>query len=270
MGWVLKLGGRALEAPGAEAELAAAVAASREPVVLVHGGGREVSAWLERLGIAPRFADGLRVTDAPTLEVAAAVLAGLANKRLVAALRAAGVDAVGLSAADGIVTVEPHPDAARLGAVGRAVGADAGLLRLLLERGSTPVVSSIGQHQGALLNVNADDVAAAIAAALPARGLALLSDVAGVVLDGAVAREIPLGGIQALLGRADVRDGMIPKLGAAHRAVTGGAACAWIGAWQGPRTLDHLLDGTAAATVIRSTSTPLAPLAPPAPENAHA
>ena len=253
-GWVVKLGGRALEAPGADLELAAAIGSASEPVVLVHGGGREVSAWLGRFGIEPRFADGLRVTDAGTLEVAAAVLAGLANKRLVATLRAAGVDAVGLSAVDGgIVTVEPHPDAARLGAVGHATGADASLLRLLLDRGMTPVIASIGQHAGSLLNVNADDVAPALAAALPARGLLLLSDVASVTLDGAAVAEIPVARIAELLTRDDVRDGMIPKLEAARRAVTGGTACAWIGAWQGPRTLEALLAGNAIATAIRST-----------------
>src|SRR5207245_9215619 len=102
---VLKLGGRALEAPDAAGELAAEVAALRVPVVIVHGGGVEVSAWCMRLGLAPRFVEGLRVTDDATLEVVAAVLAGLANKRLVAALRAAGVDAVGLAAlAGGTVT----------------------------------------------------------------------------------------------------------------------------------------------------------------------
>jgi acetylglutamate kinase len=253
-GWVVKLGGTALEAPGAVAELASAIAGSREPVVLVHGGGREVSAWLTRLGLTPRFSEGLRVTDEQTLEVAAAVLAGLANKRLVAALRAAGVDAMGLSALDGgIVTVEPHADAMRLGAVGRAVHADAARLRLLLDSGVTPVIASIGQHAGALLNVNADEVAGAIAAALPARGLALLSDVAGVVLDGAVVAEIPLESIDALLHLDDVRDGMIPKLDAARRAVAAGTACAWIGAWQGPGTLEALLEGRATATAIRST-----------------
>ena len=94
---VLKLGGRALEAPGATRELAQELAAFAmlHPVVVVHGGGAELTRWSERLGIAPRFHDGLRVTDTQTVEVATAVLAGLANQRLVAAFRAAGVAAVG-------------------------------------------------------------------------------------------------------------------------------------------------------------------------------
>ena len=106
---VVKLGGRALDAPGALSECAAALreAGSSGPsaraLLVVHGGGAEVTAWCARLGVEARFADGLRVTDASTLEIAAAVLAGLANKRLVAALRARGLDAVGLSALDNLV-----------------------------------------------------------------------------------------------------------------------------------------------------------------------
>ena len=118
----MKTGGRALEAPGALAEFAAelhAAGTSSRATLVLHGGGAEVSSWSARFGVQPTFVDGLRVTDPVTLEVAAAVLAGLANKRLVASLRAADVDAVGLSALDGgTVTAALHPDAAHLGEVG--------------------------------------------------------------------------------------------------------------------------------------------------------
>ncbi len=157
---VIKLGGRALEGPGARHELATAIAALEEPAVVVHGGGAEVSDWCLRLGLTPRFLDGLRVTDPPTLEVAVAVLAGLANKRLVAALRAAGVDAVGLSAIDGgIAAAELHPEAERLGEVGRVRAVAPALLETLLGRGHLPVLASIAAVAGRLLNVNADDFA---------------------------------------------------------------------------------------------------------------
>ena len=115
--------------------------------MLVHGGGAEVTSWLDRIGVVARFDDGLRVTDAETLEVATAVLAGLANKRLVAALRAAGADAVGLSALDGgVLEVAPHPRAAVLGAVGLPVGVHAEWLGDLLAGGKLPVIASIGAH----------------------------------------------------------------------------------------------------------------------------
>jgi len=266
---VIKLGGRALEAPGADAELASAVAAASFPVVIVHGGGREVSAWSQRLGIESRFAAGLRITDASTLEVATAVLAGLANKRLVASLRAAGVDAVGLSALDGaIVDTVPHSADEGLGSVGRAVNANASLLRTLLDGGFTPVISSIGAHEGALLNLNADEIAGAVAGSLGARALLLLSDVPGVVLDGAVAPCIHTADIEALLQRPDIKDGMIPKLAAARRAVEAGAGSATIGAWSGPDSLAALVAGNAAATVVLPSPDP-EHVAGATPEESH-
>ena len=147
--------------------------------MLVHGGGAELSGWCERLGLVPRFEGELRVTDAATLEVATAVLAGLANKRWVATLRAAGVDAVGLAALDGgVCDVVGHPDAATLGEVGAVQSVNVALLDTLLRRGSVPVLASIGAHGGRLLNLNADDLAAALASALGAP-LVLLTDHTG-------------------------------------------------------------------------------------------
>ena len=261
---VIKLGGRALEAPGAGTELAASLvqlAAAGSRAVLVHGGGRELSDWCRRLGHEPRFDAGLRVTDPATLEVAAAVLGGLANARLVASLRAGGLDAAGLSAADGgLIAAAPHPEAARLGHVGIACGANPRLLELLLAAGVTPVVSSIGAHSGALLNLNGDEVAGALAAALRARALIVLSDVAGVMLEGRLVPRLHGDELATVLAREDVRDGMIPKLQSAGRALAGGAASVIIGAWRGPDSLAALLAGHAAATVIL----------PSRPEVAHA
>jgi acetylglutamate kinase len=255
---LVKLGGRALEATGALAACAdalGAVAASGAPTLVVHGGGAEVSAWCERAGVTPRFADGLRVTDAATLEIAAAVLAGLANKRLVAALRARGVDAVGVSVLDGgIVRARRHANAALLGEVGEVAGVDASLLATLLAAGRVPVLASLGDDgHGALLNLNADDVAAAIAAALPAGDLVLLSDTPGLVLDGDVVRTLGAGALEPTLARPDVTGGMRPKLRAAGVALAGGVERVHIAAWQGPGTLTDILDGTAVATTLHAT-----------------
>jgi acetylglutamate kinase len=248
---ILKLGGRALEAPGAARELVADLAQLPGGSLVIHGGGAEVSQWSERLGIAPRFLDGLRVTDPETLEVAVAVLAGLANKRLVVALREAGVDAVGLAALDGgTAEVARHEDAARLGAVGRVVAVHPQLLETLLAQGRTPVLASIGADGGQMLNINADDLASAIAASLGARALLLLSDTPGLKLDGRVVGRLGAHEVAAALAHPDVKDGMRPKLRAAAAAIEAGAQRVVIGAWAGPGTLTALLLGRQGTTLI--------------------
>jgi len=245
---VIKLGGRALEPPGAARELAEELRALARPVVLVHGGGAEVSAWCTRLGLIPRFSDGLRVTDPATLEVATAVLAGLANKRLVAALRARGLDAIGLSALDaGLARVVPHASAARLGEVGEVRSVDAAWLSQLAAEGRVPVISSIGADGERLLNLNADDLAAAIATSLGAP-LWLLSDVEGVALEGRLAARLDARDAEAALRSPHVTGGMAPKLRAAIAATLAGVPEVWIARWSGPGTLAALLKGTATGT----------------------
>jgi len=246
---VVKVGGRSLEAPGASRELATAVATLSGGAILVHGGGADVTDWCARLAIAPRFHDGLRVTDDATLDVAAAVLAGLANKRLVAALRAGGADAVGLAAVDGIADVTPSADPA-LGAVGEIGVVHTTLLDTLLAQGRTPVLASIGACDGALLNLNADTLAGAVAGAVHARALVLLSDVPGLTLDGALVSHLDAAQLPAVLAHADVQGGMRPKLRAAAAAIEAGAARAMIAAWDGPGTLGRLLAGDLPCTTI--------------------
>ncbi len=247
---VLKLGGRALSAPGALTTFAASLARRSSSALLVHGGGAEVTDWCARLGIESRFENGLRVTDDATLEVTAAVLAGLANKRLVAALRAAGVNAVGLAALDGgVLQVRRHPDAA-LGAVGVPTGADASLLRLLLAAGRVPVLASLAADGEALLNVNADDAAAAIAAAVGASQLVLLSDTPGLKLGGQVVRALDGAQLNAAIASPDVTGGMKPKLAAAAAAIEGGVPVVHIADWQGDATLEAVCSGGAPGTRI--------------------
>lgn len=246
---VLKLGGRAFDAEGSLAGLARELA-DAGPAVVVHGGGAEINAWCSRLGLAPRFARGLRVTDPATIEVVAAVLAGLANKRLVAAFRDHGLDAVGLSAADGLATTVPHPQAAALGEVGAVAAIHRAPLDALLARGALPVLASLGASSGRLLNVNADDFAAALAAAFATPHLVLVSDAPGVVLGGQVTPRLDRAALDAALVHPEVVGGMAAKLAAAAAALDGGAARVTIAAWQGPGTLRRLVAGTAAGTTI--------------------
>ena len=215
---VVKVGGRVLDDPRWVATFAATVT-TRGRVVLVHGGGKEVSGLQARLGMVPRWREGLRVTDDETLAVATMVLSGVVNKRLVAALIRAGVRAVGVSGEDdGMLTAEPVLGGA-LGRTGSIVSVRPSVLRLLLGAGITPVVSPLSRGPGgSALNVNADDAAVALAGALGASRLLFLSDVTGVRLSGTVADEVAAESVEAAIASGAVTDGMAPKLRAAARA----------------------------------------------------
>lgn len=215
---VVKVGGGVLDDPRWVATFAATLA-SRGRVVLVHGGGRELSALQERLGLVPEWRDGLRVTDEATLGVATMVLSGLVNKRLVAALGRAGIRAAGVSGQDdALLCAEPALGGA-LGRTGEVVATRPSLLRLLLEAGITPVVSPVSRGPGGTaLNVNADDAAVAVAAALGARRLLFLSDVPGVRLGDGIAEELPSSAVEEAIASGAVTAGMAPKLRAAARA----------------------------------------------------
>lgn len=188
--------------------------------VVVHGGGSEVAEWSRRLGLEPRTHDGLRITDPATLEVVVAVLGGLVNTGLVAAFESAGRRAVGLTGADAGLLKLRRRDAA-LGEVGEVLGAGPTVLETLTTAGLLPVVSSIGLHEGSLLNVNADEAAGAIAAARG--GLLLLgTDVPGVLVDGRVIDRLDASMAEAMLDDGSASAGMRPKLRAALVAARAG------------------------------------------------
>jgi len=215
--------------------------------VLVHGGGNEVAEWSRRLGLEPRTHDGLRVTDPETLEVVVAVLAGLVNTRLVAALEADGRSAVGLTGADGALLQLRRRDP-ELGEVGEVIGADASLLESLVTAGRLPVLASIGFHQGALLNVNADEVAGAVAVA---RGglLLLCTDVPGVQRDGQVLDRLDAAGAEAMLADGSASAGMRPKLRAALVAAAAGCEVRIVDG-RSPSELERALQGGSAGTMV--------------------
>jgi acetylglutamate kinase len=215
---VVKLGGTTIAEEGPVLEEIAALARTR-PVVVVHGGGKRLTSWLDRLGVATRFEGGRRVTDDAALEVAWAVLGGLVNGELVAALRAASADAVGLTGVDGdLLHGERVPG---LGRVARVVGVDRDLLDALLVAGRVPVIAPLARDEnGIVCNVNADEAAAGIAADLGSRQTVLLTDVEAV-LD---ATRRPLRSLTAALASELVADGtvaggMVPKVQAALAAL---------------------------------------------------
>lgn len=241
----IKLGGIA----GQHAASVAWLARAAPPgTVVVHGGGNEVAEWSRRLGIEPREQDGLRVTDAATLDVAVAVLGGLVNTRLVAALGAGGRSAVGLTGADGRMLRLRRRDRS-LGAVGEVTAADSGLLDTLIAAGSLPVVASIGLGpDGDLLNVNADEAAGAIAAAR--RGLLLLcTDVAGVELDGVVVEQLGAAQAEQMLADGSASAGMRPKLRAALVAARAGCEVRIVDG-RSASVLERALHGDAPGTMV--------------------
>lgn len=249
----IKLGGVA----GAHARSLSVLASRAVPGwVIVHGGGNEVDDWSRRLGIEQATVDGLRVTDDATLEVAVAVLRGLVNARLVAAFAAAGVSAIGLSGADGDL-LEARAFDERLGHVGRVSGVHAGLLDKLAAAGHVPIVAPIARGDGArLLNVNADEVAGAIAAARGGR-LLLLTDVPGVERDGRPTPSLTLEEAEAMLADGSAHGGMVPKLRAAIAAARAGASVAIVNGTD-PTAVGTALDGRASGTMV--TGAPTAPV----------
>ena len=233
---VLKFGGELLEDSERIAALAATIATlnRKTPLVLVHGGGREIDASLARVGIEKRQVDGLRITDEPTLEIVVGVLAGLVNTRFVAALGAAGVSAVGLTGADaGIGRVKPAPAhvsttgaTVDLGRVGEPVGRERpDLLIDLCRKGYVPVVSSIGaSREGLLFNVNADTLAAHLAGRLKSPRLIIAGATAGVLDgNGSTIADMGFRDIDALIGSGGATAGMVAKLGACRGAIADGA-----------------------------------------------
>ena len=233
---VLKLGGELLEDPQRVAALASTIRklSRKMPIVVVHGGGREIDASLARVGIEKRQVDGLRITDEPTLDIVVSVLAGLVNTRFVALLGAAGVQAVGLTGADaGVARVKPAPPhvstggvSVDLGRVGEPVGnGKPSLLVDLCRKGYVPVVSSIGaSRDGALFNVNADTLAAHLAARLKSPRLVIAGTTAGVLdTDGATLADLTFREVDALIASGGATAGMVAKLGACRNAIANGA-----------------------------------------------
>lgn len=239
---VLKLGGELLESAAQRQDVAALAAtiAARRPLVLVHGGGRAIDAELGRRQIAPKKVDGLRITDADTLDVVVAVLAGSSNTALVAACVAAGVKAVGLTGVDAAFGRAARSRAHRatggglvdLGFVGDPEDANPALLRLLMGAGYVPVVASIGVdaelgaggHDGAgVLNVNADVMACRIAEAIGDSDLVIAGATAGV-LDGsgATVPSLDVDGIDRMIASGTATAGMVAKLSSCRAALLAG------------------------------------------------
>jgi acetylglutamate kinase len=255
---VLKLGGELLEQPARMKMMARAIARMAEttPLVIVHGGGKEIDAALAQASIPKHQVDGLRITDEATLQVVVSVLAGSVNTRFVAALNAAGARAVGLTGADaGIAPVKkakPHQatngEVVDLGLVGEplSVGSPK-LIKTLVAEGFVPVVACIGAaNDGRLYNVNADTLAGNLAGRLRAKRLVMAGATRGVLgAKGVTVPKLDREGIEALIGSGTATAGMVAKLRACRKAVHCNVRDVAIADGREPRRLTALVLGKA-------------------------
>ncbi|MGL5923209.1 MULTISPECIES: acetylglutamate kinase [Cyanophyceae] len=202
-------------------------------LVVVHGGGPEINSWLDKLGIEPQFKHGLRVTDAPTMDVVEMVLVGRVNKELVSLINRAGGSAIGLCGKDAnLITARPEGREG-IGFVGEVTSMDVRLLNSLLKEGYIPVVSSVAADEnGQAYNINADTVAGELAAALGAEKLILLTDTAGILKDykdpSTLLPRLDIQEARDLIAAGVVGGGMIPKVKCCVRSLAQGVRAAHI------------------------------------------
>ncbi|NET30119.1 acetylglutamate kinase [Okeania sp. SIO1I7] len=204
--------------------------------IVVHGGGPEINSWLGKLGIEPQFKDGLRVTDAPTMEVVEMVLVGRVNKEIVSLINQAGGRAVGLCGKDANL-IKARPEGREgIGFVGEVSNIKIDILQSLVDDGYIPVVSSVAaDEKGQAYNINADTVAGEIAAAMDAEKLILLTDTAGILEDchnpDSLIVKLDIQEARQLIEKGIVSGGMIPKVNCCVRSLAQGVRAA------------HILDG---------------------------
>jgi len=253
---VIKLGGHAMGSDEAMDEFARDVVLMRQVgvnPVIVHGGGPMINAMLEKLQIKSEFVNGKRVTDAATMDVVEMVLSGLVNKRIVQAINAQGGRAIGLSGKDaGLITcIQTDPD---LGFVGTPNKVNPAVLRDLTEKEYIPVIAPLGSGlNGETFNINGDTAAGAIAAALMADRLLLLTDVAGVKnASGEVLTDLTAAQIKQMTEEGIIAGGMIPKTETALDALAGGVRAAVILDGRAPNAcLLELFTEHGAGSIIR-------------------
>lgn len=201
--------------------------------VVVHGGGPEINSWLEKLGIEPQFKNGLRVTDAATMDVVEMVLVGRVNKELVSLINRAGGKAVGLCGKDGNL-IKARPEGREgIGFVGEVNSVDINLIESLVSSGYIPVISSVAaDDKGQAYNINADTVAGELAAALGAEKMILLTDTAGILKDykdpSTLIARVDIQEARKLIETGVVGGGMIPKVTCCVRSLAQGVRAAHI------------------------------------------
>ncbi|MFC1995210.1 acetylglutamate kinase [Chloroflexota bacterium] len=253
---MIKIGGAVFDSRDTTIEDAVTLQRQGKILVIVHGGGSLITEWLARQEIPTRFVHGERVTDKPTLEIVIAVLAGLANKEIVAAINSAGGQAVGISGVDGGL-IQGKIKNQELGYVGTVVKVNPAPLEALLQAGYIPVVSPVSLHSfdkpddaPPILNINGDPVAGEIAAAFGAERLIFLTDVVGVCdQSGNLLPQLSSSEAETLMASGVVSGGMIPKIRACLRALASTATTCIIDGRQ-PHVLLGEIEGHGSGTTI--------------------
>lgn len=257
---VVKYGGAAMKDPRLKAgvinDLVLLACVGVQPV-LVHGGGPEINSWLDKVGIEPVFKNGLRVTDADTMDIVEMVLTGRVNKGLVSLIQAAGGSAVGLCGKDSNLLVARQMVEKDIGYVGEVTRVNASLLNSLVAADFIPVVSTVAvdKDTGHALNVNADTAAGEIAAALKAEKLILMTDVPGVLRDkndvSTKFAELDIRQTKELVEEGVIAGGMIPKVQCCTRCLSQGVSATHIiDGRQQHSLLLELLTGSGVGTMI--------------------
>jgi acetylglutamate kinase len=250
---LIKIGGALLDDPAMRASISTQIAATgNAAVTVVHGGGKQMSRFLDERGVQSTFVRGLRVTTPEVADAVLKVFAGSVNTQLVASLNGAGARAVGLTGIDAGLAVAEQLDP-ELGLVGKVVGSDAGLLNVLTGAGYLPVVACVaGGTEGEVYNVNGDSMAVAVAAAWRADRLVFLTDVAGVLdKDKQIVPVLSVAGCRELIEIGVATGGMQAKLEAASEAVRNGVGEVCIVRGSEPDIVARALRGEATGTAIR-------------------
>jgi acetylglutamate kinase len=252
--FVIKLGGSALDEASSTLQDIVLLGYVGVNVVLVHGGGKEISDMQKRLGIEPKFIDGLRATDEQTMEVVKMVLMGKINPNIVAQLNHMGAQAIGLSGEDGPTLLAEPIDSSndQMRHVGRIVAVNPEPISALIEKHYVPVLASIGLgYDGKSYNINADTAASEIAKSLNAAKLILMTDVDGVFDESNnLIKEIGADEASLLIERGIVKGGMIPKLSACISAVKRGCAAHIINGTRRHALLLELFTETGIGTMV--------------------
>ncbi len=253
----IKIGGAAVEASGGLLqELGPAVKALPAGIfpIIVHGGGKDIERFLDKLDLKSTFIEGMRVTDEESVKIVQMVLSGDVNKRIVNSLISGGVRAAGFSGVDaGLFTVSKMLIKGKdIGFVGKIDGVSSLLIDICKQAGIVPVISPISRdNSGYIYNVNADLAAGELAIAIKADHLVIVSDVAGVKTGDKILKEIKISDIEPLIEDGLVTGGMVPKLRSAAEAVQRGVGRVHICRWNGAGTLKNEIEtGTASGTVI--------------------
>lgn len=255
---VVKIGGATLGNHDTTLEDIVSLQQQGWSVVVVHGGGRMITDWLAARGIATKFVEGERVTDEATLEVVVSVLAGVVNKEIVADINALGGLAMGISGVDGAF-IQGKVKQKELGYMGEVVKVDPAPLQALLQAGYVPIVAPVSlnasqktQRERGVLNINADVVAGEVAAAIGAEKLIFLTDVVGICdQQGKLMPQLSTAEAEALMASGTASGGMIPKVKACLKALSGASSACIIIDGRQPHALLQETEGKGGGTTIR-------------------